>query len=298
MISFNQQVSQTKKIADKTIYIFEVSTDNIDSVTVESFGEEWLKYSTFKKQEIRIAGDQYFDIVDEKVYSGKNVLDVGCGTGRWSKYVADKAAWVDAVDPSVAVISAAKLLAENDNVRISKAAVSNLPFPDHSYDLVFSLGVLHHIPDTMMAMDDCVKKVKYGGYFLVYLYYNLDNRGVIFKSLFYLSNILRRFISKFSPKLKRIICDVLAVVLYLPFVSLSKIFYFFGVRKLLHYIPLSYYRDKSFKIIRNDSLDRFGTPLEQRFSKSQIIEMMQKCGLTDIVVSDKEPFWHAIGKKS
>jgi hypothetical protein len=70
-----------------------------------------------------------------------------------------------------------------------------------------------------------------------------------------------------------------------------------GFKKAADKIPLSSYKDKSFNIIRNDSLDRFGTKLEHRFSKDEIIDMMTKCGLTDIVVSPNMPYWHAIGKK-
>lgn len=50
-------------------------------------------------------------------------------------------------------------------------------------------------------------------------------------------------------------------------------------------------------ILRNDALDRFGTPLEQRFSRNQIEEMMLKCGLEEIRFSEKAPYWHAIGVK-
>ena len=83
----------------------------------------------------------------------------------------------------------------------------------------------------------------------------------------------------------------------MPFVIISKFLVLLELKKALKYIPLSYYHDKSFNIIRNDSLDRFGTPLEQRFSRNEIIEMMKSCGLEEIVVSEKEPYWHAIGKK-
>jgi hypothetical protein len=47
--------------------------------------------------------------------------------------------------------------------------------------------------------------------------------------------------------------------------------------------------------MRNDALDRFGTSLEQRFSKEQVIRMMEQAGLRDIVISDKMPYWHATG---
>ena len=49
--------------------------------------------------------------------------------------------------------------------------------------------------------------------------------------------------------------------------------------------------------MQNDALDRFGTPLEQRFTKKEIEKMMIDCGLTEIVFSAQTPYWHAIGKK-
>ena len=49
--------------------------------------------------------------------------------------------------------------------------------------------------------------------------------------------------------------------------------------------------------MRNDALDRFGTPLEQRFNKSEIKAMMESGGLKNIVFSANAPYWHAIGQK-
>ena len=62
-------------------------------------------------------------------------------------------------------------------------------------------------------------------------------------------------------------------------------------------IPLSYYRNKSLNIVRNDSLDRFGTPLEKRFSKKEIRNMLKENGAKNIVFSNSEPFWHVVFKK-
>jgi hypothetical protein len=66
---------------------------------------------------------------------------------------------------------------------------------------------------------------------------------------------------------------------------------------LANKIPLSYYRIHSFHIMKNDALDRFGTPLEQRFSRAKIHKMMEQCGLEAIKISDGEPYWHAVGRK-
>jgi ubiquinone/menaquinone biosynthesis C-methylase UbiE len=297
MINYNQESVRKETVLGKEINHFNLGGVNIDESTVASFGEEWEKFADFSDKDINYTGDHYFDLVDNEWLKDKNVLDVGCGTGRWMYYISQKCNHVDGVDPSKAVYSAAKMLEKTPNARISKSDVDNIPFADESFDLVYSLGVLHHIPDTTAAMKSSVKKVKKGGYFLVYLYYGLDNRGFIFKTIFHLSNVLRLLVSKFSPTAKKIACDFLAVVLYLPFVGLSKFLSFIGLKKMSDKIPLSCYKNQSWNIIRNDSLDRFGTPLEQRFTQIEMTAMMKECGLSEIKFSTLMPYWKAIGKK-
>jgi len=297
MLEFNAEPVKIIKVGSKPISVFDIGDNNVDKETVESFGIEWTKFSDFTDDDLITVGNEYFDIVPEDVYAGKEILDLGCGTGRWSKYLSKRASCIEAVDPSVAVFSAASVLKDCENVRVSQASIDQLPFDDNSFDFVFGLGVLHHIPDTQSAMNECVRKVKPGGYFLVYLYYSLDNRGLFFKTLFYISNAMRKIISKQRPFLKGLLCDLLAILIYIPFVSVSKLLRLLGLKHLIKYIPLSYYSNKSINIIRNDSLDRFGTPLEQRFSKKEIEDMMRSAGLGEIIFSDAAPYWHAIGKK-
>lgn len=299
MINYTSAPISTVNVSDKVIASFITGGDNnIDEKTVQSFGNEWDRFNDFSEMEIDYIGNEYFDIVSDKHISNRSlVLDVGCGSGRWTKFIAPKVGFVEAIDPSSAVIQAAKMNAGAGNVRITQASVEHIPFPDNSFDLVFSLGVLHHIPDTQSAMNACVRKVRQDGHFLVYLYYDLDNRGILFRTVFRLTNIVRMLISKMPDKIKEFTCDIIAAMVYWPLAKFSKLL------KSLDFsfykkIPLSYYSDKSFYIMRNDSLDRFGTPLEQRFTKEQIHQMMTKAGLTDIQFSNNAPFWHAIGKKS
>src|SRR6476469_4313584 len=108
-----------------------------------------------------------------------------------------------------------------------------------------SVGVLHHITDTLKAMNDCVKKVKKGGYFYVYLYYNLDRRGFLIKILFKLTDVIRSLVSKFPGRLKKIICDLLAVIIYMPLILWVRFLLFIGLRKLARQMPLSAYNNKS-----------------------------------------------------
>lgn len=297
-IPFSATPITISNTAGHNINHFEVTQDNIDMVTVEAFGDEWTKFNHFSNDEIlSIAQKHYFDIVPVAYLKNKHVLDVGCGTGRWTKYVAMTAATVDAIDPSLAIQSAAKLLTSCNNVRLSVASVNDMPFGNDTFDFVFSLGVLHHIPDTAMAMKKCVEKLKPNGYFLTYLYYRFDNRGILFKSIFNVSDLIRKFISKQPNALKNLLCDCIAFTIYMPFIFAGKLLKKIGLSKLVKNIPLHFYIDKTFNVIKNDARDRFGTPLEQRFTKAEIKKMMENAGLTDIIFSENEPYWHAIGKK-
>jgi ubiquinone/menaquinone biosynthesis C-methylase UbiE len=298
MKNYNQTPIQIISTNNKNISVFNTDGKNIDKEVVETFGEEWLKFNAFSEKDILVAGNEYFDILNEKVINKDSyILDIGCGTGRWSKYLSSKVGFIEAIDPSNAVFAANKLLENINNIRITKASVDNIPFEDNTFDFAMSIGVLHHIPDTQQAMKDAVKKVKIEGYFYCYLYYNLESRGFIFKNLFALSTKVRNKVSKMKSNNKKIVCDLIAIFFYMPFVIMTRILNLFSLDKISKKIPLNDYSNKSFFIIRNDALDRFGTTLEQRFSKKQVIEMMENSGLKEIIVSNGSPFYHAIGKR-
>lgn len=299
MIKEQKESATVIKSGTHLIKCYEEMGENIDLTTVHSFGEEWKAFHQFKDEEIKKIGDTYFDIVtDDMVGQDKIAADFGCGTGRWSKYFHNRVGAVAAIDPSEAVLAAGELLSGVNNIQLYKASIDKLPFPDNYFDFGFSLGVLHHIPDTQKAMNACVEKIKPGGHFLVYLYYSLDNRGFLYKTLFAVSNVIRRIVSRMPDGLKKFTCNAMAVFFYMPFVLFSRFLKVLGVSKRIRSrIPLHSYEATSFYIIRNDALDRFGTPLEQRFSRTQIQEMMETAGLINIKFSEQAPYWHAVGQK-
>ncbi|MEI2738953.1 MAG: class I SAM-dependent methyltransferase [Chitinophagaceae bacterium] len=299
-IVINQVPVNIVATKNREIACFMIDDSNIDKSTVDSFGQEWKAFHEFGEKDLQRLGDSYFDIVTDGMINngGTIAADFGCGSGRWTKYIAPRVKRIAAIDPSDAIFAADELLADTPNAELFKGSISNLPFNDNYFDFGFSLGVLHHIPDTAQALKDCTRKIKPGGYFLVYLYYNFEDRGFLFKSLYWLSNVIRKPISKMPSGGKKIVCDILAILFYMPFVLFSRLLRFFRVpKKIRSKIPLHGYEGTSFYIIRNDSLDRFGTPLEQRFSRTQIETMMKDGGLTDITFGKNIPFWHAIGRK-
>lgn len=288
-------ISKGQKIAS----FVKKNETNIHRATVKSFSKEWKKFNFFSDEELDKAGKQYFDIVGDNIINKQTLaMDIGCGSGRWTRFLSDKVKFIEAIDPSDSVYSAAELNADKKNVRVTKASIDNIPFVEESFDFIFCLGVIHHVPETEKALRAILKKLKKDGHFLLYIYYNLDNRNILYKLLYALSDVLRLIVSHLPSFFKLFVCDIISVLIYLPFIFIAR-----AVKKIFRNnwykrIPLSYYIGKSFRIIRNDTLDRFGTPLEKRFSKKEITEMLQNAGMTDIVFSNQEPYWHCVAKKS
>tara|TARA_B100001964_G_scaffold45875_1_gene51061 strand:- start:1223 stop:2056 length:834 start_codon:yes stop_codon:yes gene_type:complete len=276
-----------------------MESNNFDQKTIDDFGDEWNLF-----QQNKLSGKELFNIYKNyfsifpwnQINKSSIGADIGCGTGRWAYYVAPKIKTLYCVDPSSKALNIAKSnLNSNDNCVFLKEHVGNLSLQNDSLDFAYSLGVLHHIPDTFKALKECVKKLKKGAPFLVYLYYNFENKSFFLKFIWKLSNILRKIISSIPFKIKKLITDFLALIIYLPLARLSLLFSKLNINP--SFIPLSFYKDKSFYTMRTDSLDRFGTKIEQRFSKNEIHEMMTASNLTRIIFLEREPFWVAVGFK-
>lgn len=273
--------------------------NNIDPKTVQSFGDEWQAFHQFSDADIVSLGTQYFDIVSPNMLNNTHTaLDLGCGSGRFMKYLLPRVRHIVGIDPSDAIFAADALLGKTPKASLFQTDISRVPYPDGHFDFVYCIGVLHHIPDTQQALCDAVAKLKTGGWFLLYIYYNLDNRGVFYRAIFAAVNALRQLVCRLPKRAKHFVCDFLALVLYMPWVLCGRFLKLLRVPlRFRALLPLHFYENQSFYIIRNDALDRFGTPLEQRFSRQQIADMMQKAGLEELVFSENAPFWHAVGKK-
>lgn len=162
-------------------------------------------------------------------------------------------------------------------------------------DFGYSLGVLHHIPDTVAGLRACIAKLKPGAPFLAYFYYAFDNKPLWFKTIWRISDIFRRLISVLPFRLKLLITKLIALAVYLPAARSSLILERLGFH--VENIPLSQYRTFPYYTMKTDALDRFGTRLEKRFTRKEIHEMFKTEGLQDIQFSDDSPYWCVVGFK-
>jgi SAM-dependent methyltransferase len=272
---------------------------SIDRRTVESFGQEWAAFdqSGASDEELERIWQSYFRVFPwAELPEGARGVDIGCGSGRWARFVAPRVGALSCVDPSAQALGVAqRSLAGAEAVSFTVGAAGDLPFPDRSFDFAYSLGVLHHTPDTAASLRDCVRVVRPGGPFLVYLYYALDDRPAWFRALWRASDVVRSGLSRLPFRVRRWTADVIAVVVYWPLARGARLVERRRGGAAAERVPLSLYRDKSLYVMRNDALDRFGTPLEQRFTRAEIESMMRAAGLERITFSDEPPFWCAVG---
>jgi ubiquinone/menaquinone biosynthesis C-methylase UbiE len=272
---------------------------NTDLRTVSGFGAEWSRFdqSEARAEDLRSDFEAYFRVFPKEFLRQDRVgLDIGCGSGRWAKFVAPLVGKLICVDASAQALDVARRnLAALENVEFVHASVSALPLPEGAVDFAFSLGVLHHVPDTAAGIRDSVRVLKPHCPLLIYLYYNFENRPAWYGLVWSITDVARRLISATPFALRRFIADILALSLYWPLARAAAVGERFGLN--VHSWPLSYYRRRGFYAMRTDALDRFGTALERRFSKMEITVMMEAAGLDRIVFSDRPPFWCAVGFK-
>ena len=267
--------------------------------TIKGFGDEWVKFdqSNLSLKEHSDLYEEYFDIFPWKCINNKSIgFDLGCGSGRWAKLFSPNVGKLFCIEPSDALDIAKKNLKDNKNCYFIRASVEELPLEDNSMDFGYSLGVLHHISNTQEGLNNCVKKLKKDAPFLIYLYYKLETKPVWYRSIWKLSDILRKIIASLPFQIRYLLSQLIAFFVYWPLARISLCLNKAGIN--VDNIPLNSYKSLSFYTMRTDALDRFGTLIEKRFSKEEITEMMLKSGLKNIVFSSTKPYWCAVGIKS
>lgn len=270
---------------------------NLDQDTVDGFGDEWKRFDQRGATDAELTAlfDAYFAVFPwAALPTGAVGFDLGCGSGRWARQVAPRVGTLHAIDPAADALAVARAnLADRGNVRLHHAGVDAIPLADGSMDFGYSLGVLHHVPDTGAGLRDCVRKLKPGAPFLLYLYYAFDNRPWWFRQVWRASDVVRRGVSRLPSNARYAASQAIAAGVYWPLARTARTLERLGVN--VERVPLSAYRERSFYVMRNDALDRFGTRLEQRFTRAQMQALMEDAGLERVRFHDGVPFWTAVG---
>ena len=267
--------------------------------TVNNFGDEWEKFNNINEdnKKLRKIFNAYFRLLPKKfIKKNKICIDIGSGSGRWANFLINKIKKIYLLEPSEKAINVSKKrYQKKKNIIFINKEIKNLNTKNNYFDFAYSLGVLHHISYPKQAFKIINKKLKKNSPFLVYLYHDFEENSFMYKLIWKLSEILRKFISQRNFYTKSLICEIIAVLIYYPLAKISSVLKKINIST--KNFPLNYYYDKSFYVMRNDALDRFGTKFEKRYSKKNIIKLFKETGFKNIKISSKSPYWCAIGYK-
>ncbi len=137
--------------------------------TQERFGYEWMRYpACFEDEERGIFIEE--TQLSPADFAGRLTLDAGCGMGRFTRVAGAHGGEVIGVDLSESVFRASELTGHMPNVHIVQADLMRLPFHAESFDIIYSLGVLHHTPDTRKAFASVARYVRPGGMLSIWVY--------------------------------------------------------------------------------------------------------------------------------
>jgi SAM-dependent methyltransferase len=245
--------------------------------TSQSFGREWTTYQVQRHTE----DNAYFSSktgVTPSSLDGKLVLDVGCGSGRYVRVAAEAGATVIGADLSMAVETAAATNAHLPNAHIVQGDIFSLPFAPATFDFVYSIGVLHHTPNTHQAFDRLPPLVKPGGELAVWLYPRWPAPIEAY------NNLLRGITTHMSlDALQRLSTWLEPVGLLKLRLLTSPRRGLRGLGQLLRglTIGVSYHPDRDLRIC--DTFDWFSPPYQWHHTDAEVENWFRGAGLTDIV---------------
>lgn len=196
--------------------------------------------------------------------AGRVVLDVGCGTGRFAEIVLKYGGTVIGVDLSLAVDAAFKNLGTHPRMHLLQADVFQLPLHAGSFNLIYSLGVLHHTPDCRQAFARLPVHLKPGGTVVLTVYPRANK--------FYIaaSNAWRRLTTRL-PKRLLYACAHVAVPLY----------YFYKVPGLYHIgmglLPINMDPDWRWRVL--DTFDCYSPTYQSYHTYPEVFRWFEEAGL-------------------
>jgi SAM-dependent methyltransferase len=247
-----------------------------------SFGFQWHRYQTTQldNDEVREA-DRNFRIktgLRPEELQGKLVLDVGCGMGRFAEVATRWGARVVGIDLSAAAEVAAKNLPDREFVAF-QADVFGLPFAAESFDVIYSVGVLHHTPDCEAAVKALGKYLKPGGVLAVWLYSG-------YNKWYRFSDFWRRYTHKMKPETLHGILKVAVPVFYnlesglrkVPLVGKA------AAGAVHHVFPVNRQKDPEARML--DTFDWYSPKYQSKHTYEQVTRWYEAMGMEDMRVGE------------
>jgi len=239
-----------------------------------SFGFEWNRFGRVQLDSVN--GSRQSQQALEATtgwhdgdYRGRLVLDAGVGSGRFAEVVAGQGGEVVGVDLTTAVDAAWANIGRHERVHLLQADIFAMPFRDGTFDLAYSVGVLHHTPDTRAAFERVAAVVKPGGGLAVYLYARYGHS---------FSDAIRKVTTRLPPRVMLALSAV-AVPLYYPYRLPA-------IGKLLNVVcPISMHPDWRWRWL--DTFDWYTPRYQWKLLYPEVFRWFRESGFGDVEIFEE-----------
>ena len=264
------------------------------SLTAERFGYEWTKFA----ENYDIYKDQFLDWifpVTPDFFKEKIILDAGCGKGKHS-VIAESfgARAVAAVDYGMGSIASARHYIKEhaghpEKIQLIRGDIRRLPFKPKSFDYIYSVGVLHHLPSPKEGFLKLVSLVKPGGSMSVWVY-GYEGTGLVRHTV----EPVRKYVTSKMPEGLLLIISwfitlpvyIVTKFVYRPISTVAPTLY----KKLPMAAYVKMWFNFPFKEIWNTPYDQLITPITHYISRSDIDDWLKTAGITKYKVTQRMGF--------
>lgn len=273
------------------------SLERLSKKSKESFGYQWTR-TIFSKVISKFEDDflNYVYPLKKEFFQAKLGVDIGCGFGRHIYYAAQFGSEMVGIDFSNAIDSAYTNTKGLNNAHLIQADIYNLPLKKSNFDFVYSIGVLHHLPNPEKGFNAILPLLKPGGHVSIWVY--SKSRPLV---NFVIESI--RLTTKRMPHgLLYILCIILTFLEYaliiMPYKLLKKIKSINGLLDKITLRRIKIYSEYPFSVISADWFDRLSAPVRYYYNEKDLEDWFRRARLLLIKTSPTGAYgWRALGQK-
>jgi SAM-dependent methyltransferase len=211
-----------------------------------------------------------------------DVLEVGCGAGRFTEVLLASGARVTSVDLSSAVEANQENFPQSERHRIVQADVRRLPFAPQQFDLVFCLGTIQHTPDSEETIARLYDQVRPGGWLVI------DHYAYTLSAFTKTAPLFRMVLRRVSPE-RGLAWSGKLVRLFFPLhraarksrIAQALLSRVSPVYAYFHTYPLSDELQREWALL--DTHDALTDWYKRYRTRGQIRHTLERLGLTDIL---------------
>lgn len=258
--------------------------------TMNRFGYEWLHFSDYNCDNFK----PFIAPLSIDFFEGKLGLDIGCGAGRHAMQASQSGAEIIGIDLSQAVDAAQQNSRANKLVHIIQADIYNLPVKRGIFDYIYSLGVLHHLPEPEKGYQALVPFLREGGALFIWLY-AYSHRKVALEIL----RLISRRLSNANIKRMSYLCNLIdygiCVNLYRLLTTLPIVR---SAAKRYAPLRIKEYAHHGFKISYTDWFDRLSAPITNFYKEEEMLQWLSRSGLVHKRLHrEGDSWWWLYGKR-